>query len=81
MPELTNNERIIILGQALYTKSKWKKPLANLLGTGRWVIQRWARCDREPTDQAVCKVLKVAKAKRDEMDAAIKRVTLYPWIT
>ena len=80
MTELTNNERIILLGKALYGPW-WKMETGRLCGVARYTIQRWVRGDYEPPDDAVVKVLRGAKQRRDEIDKAIKRATLYPWIT
>jgi transcriptional regulator with XRE-family HTH domain len=79
--ELTNNDRARILAAAMYPNKKWwVSDVARAMGLGRIAVQRWLQGTREPTDQSMCKMLKVAKKQRDALDKAIERVTLYPWI-
>lgn len=79
--DISNSERLRILGEALYSKNNrgwWKIPLARELGIRKWNVQRWMR--DEPNDEVICRVMAIAKFHLAQLQAAIDKATLYPWI-
>lgn len=84
--EISNGERMRVLGEAIYGqiyldgRAWWKQSLSKRLGVTRKTVQRWTTGEREPEDETVCRVLAMAKEKRDELDRAIAASRLPPWI-
>jgi len=54
MKEMTNNQRLVLLGRAIHG-DRWKGSLARDLGIDKRQVQRWPMVQSEPTDQIVCR--------------------------
>jgi hypothetical protein len=79
MAEITNCDRLTIIGTAIYGKY-WKRPLARDLGVDKRQVQRWVNGHSEPLDSRICQALAILHKKRERLESAERAVRLYPWI-
>jgi hypothetical protein len=76
---ITNSERLVSLGQALYGP-RWKRPLGRALGYDARTIRGWAKgTPKEPEDRIIAAVMKIAREKQQGIQQAIEHVRT-PWV-
>jgi transcriptional regulator with XRE-family HTH domain len=81
MAELTNCDRLAIIGRALFSENRWKRPLARALGVDKRQVQRWAMGESEPSDQVICRALDVVRRYEKRLEYAKAVARMPPWIT
>ena len=92
-PYLSNQKRLVLLGEALYGKH-WKRPLERVLKCAHATIQGWSgkrvwlgseaqrhvSTDVQPPDAAINHLIAHARRRIREIEVAIEEAKLPPWI-
>lgn len=68
---MTNKDRLIHLGEAIYGPL-WQNATARALGVNSRQVHRWVSGEYEPSDGVIRDLVAVAKEKRAAIEVAIR---------